>query len=273
MVVERARLSPQSDLAVDIDNAVPIGRARRALDIAFAACALVALSPALVLIGAVVCATSRGGPLFRQARISTGGSTFTMLKFRTMKRHAAGSDLTAYDDDRVTKVGRLLRLAGADELPQLWNVLRGHMTLVGPRPETVGLALRYSPECRQIFRYRPGLTGPTQLITWNQDLHPADVVARENDYLWSKVPMRVALDLTYLEDPSLRATIGILAKTFALAIRSALRLRSREDRQADSSSVLSAGAFAGARRGRRATRVPRRDGTGMDASVFEPPAG
>src|SRR5947199_398862 len=84
-------------------------------------------------------------------------------KFWSMRQSRDGPEVTAPGDERVTRVGRSLRRAGLDELPQLVNILRGEMTLVGPRPETPALAIRYPTECKVVFRYRPGLTGPAQV--------------------------------------------------------------------------------------------------------------
>jgi len=225
MVVESATYAPTIAQRSDVWDAASVGPARRALDLTVSATGFVLLSPLFLLVAIVVCTTSRGGPFFRQVRVGAGESTFKILKFRTMKKGAKGSDLTARDDDRVTKVGRLLRLTGVDELPQLWNVLRGQMTLVGPRPETVGLASRYPPECRSIFRFRPGVTGPTQLVSWHLEEPAKDDETAERDYLEVRVPIRVTLDMTYLDDASLRRTLLILGGTAKLALRSLARIR------------------------------------------------
>jgi lipopolysaccharide/colanic/teichoic acid biosynthesis glycosyltransferase len=223
MVITRAQLTEVVEApAAELGSISRVGFARRTLDVVLSALGLVLLSPLFLLIAVLVGLTSRGGPLFRQTRVGEGWREFTMLKFRSMQRMAAGSELTARDDDRVTKLGRILRLTGIDELPQLWNVLRGDMTLVGPRPETVGLALRYPADCRGIFRYRPGLTGPTQLATWNREDHEPDAFA-EQHYLEARVPGRVTLDMNYLVDPSLKRTLGVLARTAFLALTSAGR--------------------------------------------------
>jgi lipopolysaccharide/colanic/teichoic acid biosynthesis glycosyltransferase len=228
MVVARARFekaeealgTPESAL----DSISRVGLARRTLDVGLSVLGLMLFSPLLVVIAILVSLTSRGGPLFRQTRVGEGYREFTMFKFRSMQRISAGSDLTARDDDRVTRLGRILRLTGIDELPQLWNILKGDMTFVGPRPETVGLALRYPPECQSIFRYRPGLTGPTQLANWNcEDVEGNTLSAEEEHYLEVRVPERVSLDMDYLAKPSLKRTISVLARTALLALTSAGR--------------------------------------------------
>ena len=220
MVVARSRFDEAVAAPESAHDSIShVGFVRRTLDVGLSALGLMLFSPLLVVIAILVSLTSRGGPLFRQTRVGEGWREFTMFKFRSMRRGRAGSDLTVRDDDRVTRLGRILRLTGMDELPQLWNVLRGDMTLVGPRPETVGLALRYPPECRGIFQYRPGVTGPTQLANWNHDDY-GDALSAEQRYLEVRVPGRVTLDMNYLVDPSLKRTLGVLARTAFLALTS-----------------------------------------------------
>lgn len=119
------------------------GAARRVLDVAFGLLALVVLSPALLVLAVLVRVTSRGPAVFCQQRVGAGGRLFTLYKFRSMSCDSAGPEVTTGADPRVTRVGRLLRGTSLDELPQLLNLVRGDMTLVGPRPETPGLARRY----------------------------------------------------------------------------------------------------------------------------------
>jgi lipopolysaccharide/colanic/teichoic acid biosynthesis glycosyltransferase len=151
--------------------------------------------------------------LFRQLRVGEGGALFTILKFRSMRQVSSGPEVTSRDDARVTRVGRRLRRAGLDELPQLVNVLRGEMTLVGPRPETPSLAARYPPELRDVFRYRPGLTGPAQLSLRDEDALTSGTTDVQAHYLTDVVPRRVAVDLEFQTRPSLRATVAVLRDT------------------------------------------------------------
>jgi lipopolysaccharide/colanic/teichoic acid biosynthesis glycosyltransferase len=130
-----------------------------------------------------------------------------------MRTGTDGPNITRRRDPRVTPVGRCLRRYGLDELPQLVNVLRGDMTLVGPRPEVPSLADRYPPSCRAVFDYRPGLTGPVQVGMPDENALPADVDDPERYYIEELVPIRTALDLEYLADPSLRRTLGHLVDT------------------------------------------------------------
>jgi lipopolysaccharide/colanic/teichoic acid biosynthesis glycosyltransferase len=172
----------------------------------------VLLGPLLVLIAVVIFATSRGPAVFRQIRIGENGSPFTLYKFRTMRVDGSGPEFTLPHDCRVTGVGAVLRSSSLDELPQLANVLRGEMTLVGPRPETPALAARYPPACAQIFRYRPGITGLAQLrLRDSMALLPGDDVT--GYYFAALVPQRVALDLEFQAEPTLRQTLAVLMET------------------------------------------------------------
>jgi lipopolysaccharide/colanic/teichoic acid biosynthesis glycosyltransferase len=176
--------------------------------------ALLLLLPVFVLVAVAVYCTGTGSVLFRQVRIGQGSNPFVIYKFRTMRRGTGGPEVTPADDLRVTRVGRFLRATGLDELPQLLNILRGDMTLVGPRPETPALARRYPRDCVLVFDHRPGLTGPSQVRFRDKDVLPSGAdLDLEGHYLHRLVPMRTALDLDYLADPSLRRTFGLLVET------------------------------------------------------------
>jgi lipopolysaccharide/colanic/teichoic acid biosynthesis glycosyltransferase len=175
---------------------------QRALDVAFSAVLLVLALPLFLVVAAAVTLSGPGPLLYRQARVGQGGRPFTLLKFRSMRPGTAGPQVTASDDPRVTRVGAFLRRTSLDELPQLWHVLRGDMTLVGPRPDSVELAARYPEDCRWVLEHRPGLTGPAQLYLRDATAIEAGVVDVESYYLTRLVPQRVALDATYLRRPS-----------------------------------------------------------------------
>jgi lipopolysaccharide/colanic/teichoic acid biosynthesis glycosyltransferase len=211
-----------------VSRGVAPATARRALDLLVGAAALLLLSPMILLVALAVMLTSPGPVIFRQVRVGQGGRPFTLLKFRTMRPGERGPEVTRSSDPRITRVGKLLRTTGIDELPQFLNVLRGDMTLVGPRPETPALAERYPADCRVVFRYRPGLTGPTQVRLRDKDvLPPAGVADLEGYYLRELVPTRVGLDFSYLNDPSLPRTIGMLWRTAVYVLRGSPVARSR----------------------------------------------
>ncbi len=193
-----------------------VGFARRTLDILVAVVGLLVLAPLSIVIAVLVLFSSPGPVLFCQRRVGEGGDPFTMYKFRSMRVAPGGSDLSLRDDPRVTSVGRLLRKSRLDEVPQLLNVLRGDMTLVGPRPETVALARRYPPEYREVLRYRPGITGPVQVQM--NELRIPEGFPPEAYYLTVLVPQRVALDHQYLDRPTLARTVALIVQTLVLPL-------------------------------------------------------
>jgi lipopolysaccharide/colanic/teichoic acid biosynthesis glycosyltransferase len=188
------------------------GPARRVLDIVVAVLVMALTWP--VLLGLVLATrlSTGGSAIYRQARVGQGGVPFTLYKFRTMRPGIAGPEVTAPGDHRVTRLGAVLRRTSVDELPQLVNVLLGHMTLVGPRPESVALAGRYPTEFTFVFQYRPGMTGPSQVLVRDEKVlgHAANV---EDFYLTQLVPHRVATDMSYLQDPTLARTVRWLIGT------------------------------------------------------------
>jgi lipopolysaccharide/colanic/teichoic acid biosynthesis glycosyltransferase len=192
----------------------PISVPRRLLDI-LVATILLALTAPLLLLAAVLVVFDDGRPvLFHQLRVGEGGVPFRLAKLRSMRTGQAGGEVTAEDDPRVTRLGRFLRRTSIDELPQLWHVLRGHMTLVGPRPETVSLAERYPVSCRPVLAARPGLTGPSQLRYRERSATPqSSEMDVETWYLEVMVPLRTQADLDYLAQASVRTTVRYLLLT------------------------------------------------------------
>lgn len=189
------------------------GRARRLLDVLVSVAALAITGVPLLILMALIRLESAGSPLFRQVRVGQGERVFTLLKLRTMRSGAGGPEITSARDTRVTRIGRLLRKFSVDELPQLINVLRGDMTLVGSRPETPALADGYPPECRWVFAYRPGLTGPAEVRLRDPDVLDADGTASVGSYLRSVVPARARTEARYLACPSMPATFAVLTDT------------------------------------------------------------
>jgi sugar transferase EpsL len=171
--------------------------AKRALDLAGSAAALVVLSPVLALVALAVRIADGRPVLFRQERPGLGGRPFTLVKFRTMRPPRAGEVWYDTDAQRVTRVGRFLRATSLDELPELWNVLRGDMSLVGPRPLLVEYLDHYTPQERRRHEVRPGVTG------WA-------VVTGRNALGFRQ---RLALDLWYVDHWSLWLDLRILART------------------------------------------------------------
>ena len=224
--VTRASGPPDPALPVieGLTGVAPSGR-RRALDIAVALIGLGISWPLLVVVAIASRLSTHGSAIYRQIRVGQGGVAFPMYKFRSMRPGLGGPDITTPDDERVTRLGALLRASSLDELPQLFNVLRGDMTLVGPRPETVALALRYPPEWRVVFAYRPGLTGPVQ-VTF-RDAVPVGLEDVEAYYVSELLPRRVELDLGYLADPTFRSTVALMFATTSHVLSRVLRKRVR----------------------------------------------
>jgi lipopolysaccharide/colanic/teichoic acid biosynthesis glycosyltransferase len=137
---------------------------KRLFDLIVAISALILLSPVLVGIALAVWLSSPGPALYRGVRVGRDGREFSILKFRSMRvASQTTTEITVHRDPRITAAGRFLRASKLDELPQLWNVVRGEMSLVGPRPEAQRYVARYTPEQREVLKVRPGLTGLTQI--------------------------------------------------------------------------------------------------------------
>jgi lipopolysaccharide/colanic/teichoic acid biosynthesis glycosyltransferase len=198
--------------------------ARRLLDVTVALPALIVLSPVLLVIALAVVFDSPGNPFYLARRIGRLGRPFIMVKFRTMVRDAsaAGPAITGNRDPRITRVGAFLRRTKLDELPQFINVLIGHMSLVGPRPEAPALVALYTPDERRVLHVRPGLTGAVQLLGDESELIPpgVDVDKYYAEYL---MHAKLRLDLRYLETRTLLSDLTILLSTAVFVIRSFTR--------------------------------------------------
>ncbi len=186
--------------------------AKRSLDVVVAALALAVLTPLFLLIALLIVVDSRGPVFYRAARAGYRGRPLRMLKFRKMHVDAAGVGLTLAEDERLTRVGAWLARTKLDELPQLWHVLRGEMSLVGPRPESPDCVSRYAPDYALILSVRPGITGYTQLA-FAQEGAVLDPVDPERHYLVCLLPQKVALDRLYATHPSIRRDLRILWAT------------------------------------------------------------
>lgn len=193
---------------------------KRALDVALATVGLVVTSP-IVLVAAIAVKLDSPGPaLYNGVRVGRDGRTFQIHKLRTM-RMSAGPSVTAGDDLRITRTGRFLRRTKLDELPQLFNVLKGDMSLVGPRPEDPKYVAMYTPEQRRVLAVRPGITGPAVLAYINEEelLRGEDV---ESAYVTRVMPAKLELDLKYVADASLGGDLRILGRTVARVLGRAL---------------------------------------------------
>ncbi len=186
--------------------------AKRGLDVSLAVLALLVLSPLLLAIALAIKLDSRGPVFYRVRRVGFRGTPLHMLKFRKMHHDAAGGPLTAGRDPRLTAVGALLTRFRLDELPQLWDVLRGRMSLVGPRPEDPRFVALHPEAYERILDVRPGITGLSQLAFAEEAkiLQPQDIVA---DYVSRILPQKVALDTMYASSCAVRRDLGVLVWT------------------------------------------------------------
>jgi lipopolysaccharide/colanic/teichoic acid biosynthesis glycosyltransferase len=212
MALDRVSMDCDSDLS---ESHFPVWK--RSIDLLASSAGLVVLSPAFAIIAAVIKLDSAGPVFFRQERVGFGLSIFSIYKFRTMVADAPrqGKSLTASGDSRITRVGRFLRKTKIDELPQLINVLRGEMTLVGPRPEVPKYVNLFRQDYAEILKIRPGVTDLASLKYRNE----SDLLARtedpEREYILRVLPDKIALAKEYVRRSSLPFDISLIVKTVA----------------------------------------------------------
>jgi lipopolysaccharide/colanic/teichoic acid biosynthesis glycosyltransferase len=223
--------------------------AKRVLDVTVASALLLLLSPLILCVSLAIAADSRGGILYRCARIGQNGQPMLMLKFRKMHDGASGVALTVVDDQRFTRTGRFLARTKLDEIPQLWNVLRGEMSLVGPRPEDPGFVERCPDDFADNLLAKPGITGLCQLA-YARESEVLDPENRVEDYVVRLLPNKLALDRLYVQNRSLLMDLRILSWTaIAVVLRrdvavhrstGGLSLRRRQTRFADAEEARTA---------------------------------
>lgn len=203
---------------------------RRSLDLAVGFAALVALSPVFLLVATSVVLDSGLPILFRQTRIGRGGRPFVLLKFRTMRATSdTGAQLTVRGDPRITRVGRFLRRSKLDELPQFVNVLRGEMTLVGPRPEVPQYVVQYPPQFRCMLDLKPGLTDPATLAYINEEDQLARLGDVGVDYVREVMPRKLAANLEYAGRATIVTDLEVIAQTAFLVIKRTFGFRKAVD--------------------------------------------
>jgi lipopolysaccharide/colanic/teichoic acid biosynthesis glycosyltransferase len=188
---------------------------KRAFDILFALVLLLLLLPLLSIFAFAVALTSAGGAFFRQERVGRNGRLFRLLKFRTMRpgSEAKGQLTIGGRDPRITGVGYFLRKTKLDELPQLWNVLVGNMSVVGPRPEVPKYVAMYSDEQRAVLSVRPGITGMASIDYIDENELLARSADPERAYIEEVMPAKLALDLRYVKEQSFGLDLRIIFAT------------------------------------------------------------
>lgn len=194
---------------------------QRLLDLLFAVPLLILLSPLLLLLGLAVRLDSAGPALFFQERVGKNGRLFRIIKFRTMfvGADSRGPGITADGDPRVTRVGAFLRRHKLDELPQLFNLLRGEMSLVGPRPELPRYVASYTPRQRQVLAVRPGITGAASLRFHNESELLAAQPDPEQYYRRVLMETKIDEDLAYIAGAGLATDLRMVLRTIGRLLR------------------------------------------------------
>ncbi len=159
--------------------------------------------------------SSPGPPFFRQKRIGRGGKFFTLYKLRTMHTENNGVQLTSPKDSRIFPLGHILRRTKLDEFPQLFNVLAGEMSFVGPRPEIPAFVQHYKPQWRLILDITPGITSIGSLIFKNEENLKSEEKARETWYINEILPQKIELEMEYTKHSSLALDLYLILVTIA----------------------------------------------------------
>jgi lipopolysaccharide/colanic/teichoic acid biosynthesis glycosyltransferase len=218
---------------------------KRAFDLLVLVFLLPFALPAGLLIALAVLLDSPGPVFYRAQRVGSSGRLFEMLKFRTMRVGMAGNAIASDGDARITPFGQFLRVSRLDELPQLWNVARGEMSVVGPRPELEEFVALHAEDYEEILSVPPGLTGPTQLRFAGVE---AKVLGLQSDpdayYREQLLPEKVALDLAYARSYSLWRDLIVVGLTLALPVTLAFRRRDGEAAAGGGARVFAYTGFA-----------------------------
>jgi lipopolysaccharide/colanic/teichoic acid biosynthesis glycosyltransferase len=188
--------------------------AKRALDLTVSGAVLLLMLPVVVFVALAIVIDSRGPVFFTCERVGRGGAPFRMRKFRKMRQDASGPPLTTDDDPRFTRMGRWLTKTKLDELPQLWHVFRGDMSLVGPRPEHPSFVADYPDDYDVILSGKQGITGLSQLAFFEETriLDAEDPIGHYRDRIW---PQKIGLDRLYVERATFFWDVRILFWTVA----------------------------------------------------------
>lgn len=187
---------------------------KRIFDLLSALIVIIVFSPLLILLSVWIAFDSKGGVFYKQERVGKNGKLFNLLKFRSMRPNAdRAGQLTVGDDNRVTKVGRFIRKYKLDELPQLFNIVKGEMSVVGPRPEVPKYVDMYSEEQKKVLLALPGLTdfAAIEYLDEQKILGAAD--NPEKIYIEEVMPAKLELNLKYIKERNFWLDIGLIFKT------------------------------------------------------------
>lgn len=190
---------------------------KRAFDVVASALGLLLAAPIVAVLGCWVMLDSRGGAFYRQTRVGRHGQHFELLKLRSMDPRRAPAEqreiTIGEKDPRITRPGRFIRRTKLDELPQLWNVLTGDMSLVGPRPEVPRYVAMYTPAQREVLQVRPGLTDPASIEAFDEPAMLAAAADPERCYVEEIMPRKIEAQLDYARRASLRTDIAVILNT------------------------------------------------------------
>ncbi len=194
---------------------------KRCFDIFFSLLGITLLLWLFLIIAIAIKCSSKGPALFKQERVGRYGKTFNIWKFRSMvvNAEAKGMQITTDDDNRITKVGKFIRKTKIDELPQLFNVLSGKMSFVGPRPEVPKYVAMYNDEQLRVLSVKPGITDLASIEFRNEN----DLLDRDEDpekkYIEEIMPVKLALNIKYIEKAGFFYDIGLIFKTIGKVIK------------------------------------------------------
>lgn len=193
---------------------------KRTLDLIFSLIGLFLLAPMFLVLIVIISLESAGGPFYSQERIGKNGVPFKLFKFRSMKLNSdrAGLITVGAHDSRITKSGRFIRKFKLDEFPQLFNVLTGEMSIVGPRPEVAKYVALYTPEQKKVLTVLPGLTDYASLEYFDENELLAESEDPEKTYIEEVLPEKIRLNLKYIEDQSTSTDLKIILKTLGKII-------------------------------------------------------
>lgn len=194
---------------------------KRLFDIFFSSIAFVILLPVLLIIGILIIIDSKGGIFYTQIRVGKNNRDFNLLKFRTMRKNSDKKGLLTVGgkDNRITKIGYYLRKLKLDELPQLINILKGDMSIVGPRPEVRKYVQLYTKEQKQVLKVKPGLTDFASIQYFNENEILGKSKDPEKTYITEIMPHKIKLNLKYINQPGLKTDCKIILKTLKLIIK------------------------------------------------------
>lgn len=201
---------------------------KRVFDIIASFCGIIILFPLIIIVSILIKITSKGPVLFKQVRVTKNGKLFKIYKFRTMKENSEGNkQITVGKDNRITGIGHILRKTKLDELPQLFNVLKGEMSLVGPRPEVPKYVELYTDEQREILKVPAGITDYASIYFSNESELLGEVENPEEFYIKKIMPYKIELNKKYINEIGIMTDIKIIILTI-LKILGLIELEPKE---------------------------------------------